>query len=76
MTKSDLTATTENMARNPHSWHHFQYTCTDCHKAHRASVLVCTDCHDDSVADLPDGWITAQEAKQLGTIYGPYDEEA
>ena len=77
MTKSELSAVTENrMVRNVHSWHHFQYTCTDCHKAHRASVLVCTTCHEDSVKDLPTGWITAEEAKNLKTIYGAYDNEA
>ena len=75
MSKSDLTQATSNLTRNPHSWHHFQYTCTDCHKSHRASVLVCTTCHDDSYADIPDGWLSAQEASELDTIYGSYDNE-
>ncbi len=70
MTKSDLTKATSNLKRNPHSWHHFQYTCTDCHKSHRASVLVCTSCHDDSMQDLPDGWLSHQESKELDTMYG------
>ena len=75
MTKADLTNATSNMTRNPHSWHHFQYTCTDCHKSHRASTLVCTNCHDDSFNDVPSGWLTGQEAANLDTIYGSYDNE-
>ena len=31
--------------------------------AHRASVLTCTQCHADM--ELPEGWISAQEAKLL-----------
>ena len=70
MTREDLTAMTEvktdNPAiriRNPHSWQHGQQACTDCHKAHRASVLTCTQCHADM--QVPEGWISAQEAKLL-----------
>ena len=48
LTKADLTDTTSDMIRNPHSWHHSQYTCSDCHKSHRASVLICTQCHADA----------------------------
>lgn len=70
LTREDLTALTEvesdNPAviiRNPHSWQHGQQACSDCHKAHRASVLTCTQCHADM--ELPEGWISAQEAKLL-----------
>ena len=76
MTKADLTQATSALTRNPHDWHHFQFTCTDCHKSHRASVLVCTECHADSTADVPAGWLTAQQADELGTIYGAFDNEA
>lgn len=69
-TRDDLTQLTQVESddpaikiRNPHSWQHGQQACTDCHKAHRASVLICTECHADM--ELPDGWISAQEAKLL-----------
>ncbi len=75
MTKSELTEKTAGMTRNPHSWHHFQYTCTDCHKSHRASVLVCTSCHSDSLEDLPAGWLSEADSKKLATMYGTYDNQ-
>ena len=75
MTKADLTQATSSLSRNPHQWHHFEYTCTDCHKSHRASVLVCTSCHDDAFDAVPDGWLTGQEARELTTMYGAYDNE-
>lgn len=34
LTKADLTEMTSDMVRNPHSWHHDKYTCSDCHKSH------------------------------------------
>lgn len=74
MTKADLTKATSNMARNPHAWHHFEYTCTDCHKAHRASVMICSNCHDDS--KIPSGWLSGQQAKELPNIYGAYANES
>ena len=70
MTKDDLTEATSESTRNPHSWHHSEYDCSDCHKAHRASVMICSQCHDDYT--LPDGWITYQESKELETTYGQY----
>ncbi|MDR3136122.1 MAG: cytochrome c3 family protein [Coriobacteriales bacterium] len=48
--------------RNPHvapsgSPHGLlEYTCSDCHKSHRASTNACTRCHYDLVPLLPDGW--------------------
>lgn len=70
MTRADLTALTAKesddpavIIRNPHSWQHGEQACTDCHKAHRASVLICTECHSDM--EVPTGWISAQEAKAL-----------
>ncbi len=65
LTKADLTALTSDMVRNPHSWHHEKYTCSDCHKSHRASVLICTDCHSDAEGEVPDGWVDAETGKQI-----------
>ena len=73
ITKSKLTQETASMARNPHSWHHTEYTCSDCHKAHRASIMVCSQCHDDAV--VPEGWLTAEEAKNLETQYMSWNDE-
>lgn len=70
-TRADLTEMTkvesDNPAiriRNPHSWKHAEQACTDCHKAHRASVLICTECHAEM--EVPEGWISMQEAQALG----------
>lgn len=70
MTREDLTKLTAKesddpavIIRNPHSWQHGAQACTDCHKAHRASVLICTECHADM--ELPEGWISAQESAAL-----------
>ncbi|MBP5313945.1 MAG: cytochrome c3 family protein [Eggerthellaceae bacterium] len=52
--------------RNPHAGHRWEsgeLTCSDCHKSHRASVMLCASCHND--APLPDGWITPAQEKQL-----------
>lgn len=73
ITKDGLTGLTEDMARNPHSWHHNEYTCSDCHKAHRASVMICSQCHED--AEIPRGWLTWDEAKKLDTQYMSYEDE-
>ena len=52
---------------NPHSQHHesMELSCTECHKGHRASVLVCTGCHTDGEFTLPDGWVTYQQSEEL-----------
>lgn len=47
--------------RNPHNNYHNNTTCSDCHKAHAQSVNQCSECHAD--APIPDGWLTADEAK-------------
>ena len=73
ISKTALTDETENMARNPHSWHHSEYTCSDCHKAHRASVMVCSQCHED--AEIPSGWLTWDEALNLPVQYMSWNEE-
>ena len=69
LTRAELTELTVpepvvgGKARNVHSWQHGEDTCTDCHKAHRASVLTCSECHADM--PIPEGWISVQEAKTL-----------
>ena len=73
ITKTVLMGKTASFVRNPHSWYHTEYTCSDCHKAHRASIMICTQCHDD--AEVPDGWLTADEAKNLETQYMSWNEE-
>ena len=73
ITKAGLAKETANMARNPHSWHHSEYTCSDCHKAHRASIMVCSQCHED--AEVPDGWLTFEEAQNLETQYMSWNDE-
>ena len=73
MSKEELSEVYADWDRNPHSWHHTEYTCSDCHKSHRASVMVCSQCHDDST--LPEGWISFEESQQLETTYIAYDLE-
>ena len=63
MTREDLVAKTADRERNPHDPKHGELSCTNCHKAHRASVMVCTECHVD--AEVPEGWITFQEERRL-----------
>ena len=63
MTREDLIEATADMTRNPHVAQHGEVACSDCHKAHRASVNYCTGCHAD--APVPEGWISAIQEKQL-----------
>ena len=62
-----LEASTQGRAFNPHEQHHANLAleCTDCHKGHRASVLVCTGCHEHEDVQLPSGWVTYDESQQL-----------
>ena len=73
ITKAGLTEETADFARNPHSWHHNEYTCSDCHKAHRASIMICSQCHED--AEVPAGWLTWEESKNLETQYMSWNDE-
>ena len=73
ITKAGLTDETADYARNPHSWHHTEYTCSDCHKAHRASIMICTQCHED--AQVPVGWLTYEQASNLDSQYMSWNEE-
>lgn len=63
MTREDLVVATSDMTLNPHEMPHNELACSDCHKAHRASVNSCTQCHND--AKVPEGWISVSQEKQL-----------
>lgn len=67
MTREDLAALTADQARNPHVSQHGEASCSDCHKAHRASVNACSECHSD--AEIPEGWMTAKDEKKLPRAY-------
>ncbi len=61
---ADLAQLTADMGTyNPHASPHVAIDCSECHKAHRASVMYCTECHIN--AETPEGWLTAAEAKKL-----------
>ncbi|MCI8367218.1 MAG: cytochrome c3 family protein [Eggerthellaceae bacterium] len=62
-TREQLKELTADLSFNPHVAQHGERACSDCHKGHRASVMVCSDCHNE--AQLPDGWITPDEEDQL-----------
>jgi len=70
--RDDLIAAGESQAFNPHSDHHGEFECTDCHKAHRASVNTCTRCHSE--ATTPPGWIDWTDAQKLD-VYGNPDAD-
>ncbi len=65
LTRDDLIAATADLdpEYNPHQPQHGEYACSQCHKAHSQSVNYCTQCH--STAVVPDGWLSASDAKQL-----------
>lgn len=68
MTRDDLATLTADMTRNPHDSPHAENACSDCHKSHRASVMLCSECHAD--AEIPDGWMTADEGEAISqSIY-------
>ena len=52
-----------DLERNPHVAQHGENQCSDCHKAHRASVNMCSQCHND--APIPEGWISAADNTAL-----------
>lgn len=62
-TREELAEKTDADRINPHSTQHGEVACTDCHKAHRASVVTCSQCHDE--VEIPEGWLTYDEAAQL-----------
>ena len=61
----ELIALTADLSasRNPHNMPHGDLQCSDCHKAHRASINQCSSCHND--APIPDGWLTVAQSKKL-----------
>ena len=62
-----LSDSTKTRAFNPHEQHHaaLSLECSDCHKGHRASTVVCTACHKHENVQLPDGWVTYDESRQI-----------
>lgn len=64
-TREQLAVTTASLERNPHvvEVNHREFECSDCHKVHRQSVMYCSACHED--ADVPEGWLSFQEAAEL-----------
>ena len=63
LTREDLQKATADMEFNPHVAQHGEIACSECHKAHRASVMYCTQCHSE--AEVPEGWLTVAEANKL-----------
>ena len=64
VTRDDLMEATSAATVNPHYAIHGQQSCSMCHKAHRASQIICTQCHTAGVI-MPDGWLTVAEASKL-----------
>ena len=62
-----LAESTKGREFNPHEQHHAALTldCTACHKGHRASTVVCTACHEHENIELPDGWVSYDESRQI-----------
>ena len=62
-----LEKSTQSRMFNPHEQHHevLSLECSDCHKGHRASTLVCTGCHEHADVALPEGWLTYDENMTL-----------
>lgn len=67
LSTTKLVESTAGREFNPHEQHHANLSleCTDCHKGHRASTVVCTGCHEHEDVTLPDGWLTYDESLQL-----------
>jgi flagellar basal body-associated protein FliL len=51
-----------DQSRNPHNSHLGEQACSNCHKTHEQSVMVCTQCHND--APMPEGWLTYAEQQR------------
>ena len=65
--RAKLESSTASRAFNFHAQQHenLSLECSDCHKGHRASTVVCTGCHEHSDAELPAGWVTYEESQKL-----------
>ena len=62
-----LAKLTAGLSFNPHNFmqHNISLQCTDCHKGHRASTVVCTGCHHHEDVELPAGWVTYDESEAI-----------
>lgn len=67
LTLDELEEATSDLEFNPHVDQHGELVCSDCHKAHRASVMMCTGCHDD--AEVPEGWLSYDENVAQGGYF-------
>lgn len=66
VTRNDLVKLTADRGTyNAHRQVHGANECSDCHKAHRASVNMCTQCHEE--ASVPEGWLTYSEAQEVAS---------
>lgn len=63
MTRQQLIEVTADYERNPHMPQHGEVMCSECHKAHRASVNYCSKCHSDS--PIPEGWLNQTASDKL-----------
>ena len=65
--RKKLEHATANRDFNPHDTYQAaqQMECTNCHKGHRASTIVCTGCHEHENVELPDGWVSYPESQQI-----------
>ena len=62
ISREDLIAMTQQDGKfNQHATQHGDVACTDCHRPNETPVLTCTQCHDE--AEVPDGWLTWDEAQ-------------
>ena len=59
--RDELGQATADLERNPHNNHLGKIDCSQCHRTHEQSIMLCTQCHGDS--EVPDGWLTYTEAK-------------
>jgi len=65
-TREELTKASSDLPFNVHDPHHDEFACSDCHKAHRASVDICANpgCHQGA-APVPPGWLNALETSEI-----------
>ena len=68
MERADLAKLTGSMEFNPHACPHTEFACSDCHKSHRASTLVCTQCHAEAKDVLPDGWLSFTDSEKAMSV--------
>jgi hypothetical protein len=61
--QEDLKSLLSDQIRNPHQSHMGDIECSQCHRTHEQSIMLCTQCHAD--APVPDGWLTYAEYNKL-----------